>query len=92
MPVIGQPKYAEICRVHLQINENLAVVHSNLINSLLRYIGLGVEPAVWDALPNIQFNLPPNPVPRAIIPTNSQGYQITNIRRVFEEETKIFNL
>ena len=90
-PIVGQPTYDTIKELHLKLNENAVKVHSNLGNGNLGYLGVTVEPAIYNTLSAQPFVQPPIPGAAAVFPVGAQGPQITNIREVFNEETKSFN-
>jgi hypothetical protein len=90
-PIVGQPTYETIKALHLKLNENVVKVHSNLGNGSLGYLGVTVEPAIYNTLSAQPFIPPPNPGAAPIFPDGAQGPQIANIREVFTEQTTAFN-
>jgi hypothetical protein len=90
-PIVGQPTYETLKELHLKLNENAVKVHSNLGNGTLGYLGVTVEPAIYNTLSAALFIPPPNPGTAPIFPDDSTGPQIANIRVVFNEKYAAFN-
>jgi hypothetical protein len=90
-PIVGQPTYETIHELHLKLNENAVKVHSNLGNGNLGYLGVTVEPAIYNTLSAQPFVSPPNPGAFPLFPEGAQGPQIANIREIFADQTKAFN-
>jgi hypothetical protein len=60
-PIVGQPTYQTIHELHLKLKENAIKVHSNLGNGNLGYLGVTIEPAIYNTLSAQPFVPPPNP-------------------------------
>jgi hypothetical protein len=90
-PIVGQPTYKTIHELHLELNENTVKVNSNLGNGNLGYLGVTVEPAIYNTLSAQPFVAPPNPGAFALFPEGAQGPQIANIREICVDQTKAFN-
>jgi hypothetical protein len=90
-PIVGQPTYETLKELHLKLNENAVKVHSNLGNGTLGYLGVTVEPAIYNTLSATLFVPPPNPGIAPVFPDNATGPQIANIRVVFNEQYSAFN-
>ena len=54
-PIIGQPTYDSLAKLHLKLNANAASFHSNLGDGLLGLLFLAMYPAVYDTLSDIAF-------------------------------------
>jgi hypothetical protein len=89
-PIVGQPTYESIKELHLKLNENAVKVHSNLGNGLLGYLGVTVTPAIYNTLSATPFVNPPNPGITPVIPPNSTGPAMNNIRVIFKAELLAF--
>ena len=89
-PIVGQPGYDTIAEVHLKLNANAASVQSHLGDGTLGLLYLTVTPAVYNTLSAIPFVPPPNPGSEPIIPPNSTGPVIVNIRYVHATATKLY--
>ena len=90
-PIIGDPTYNTIAEVNLKLNSNSASVQSNLGCDTLGLFQLTVSPAVYNTLSAIPFIVPVNPVYVPIIPANSTGAQITELRHAFDTASALFN-
>jgi hypothetical protein len=90
-PIVSQPTYETSKALHRKLNENVVKVHSNLGNGNLGYLGVTVEPAIYNTLSAQPFVPPPNPGATPIFPDGAQGPQIANIGEVFTEQTTSFN-
>ena len=60
-PITGKPSYDTLAAVHLKLNTNAALVHSNRGNRQLEYLALTVKDAVYNTLSPIPFIIPVNP-------------------------------
>ena len=58
---MGAPDYVKIVEVHLQLNSNAALVHSNLGKKFLRLLYITVLPTIYNTLLAIMFIPPSNP-------------------------------
>jgi hypothetical protein len=90
MPIVGQPTYETLAEVHLKLNTNAASVQSHLGNGLLGLLYLTVSPAVYNTQSAVNFTPPANPGPSPIIPANSTGPQIADIRRQHDIATALY--
>ena len=79
--IIGKPSYDTLAAVHLKLNINAASVHSNRGNGQLEYLVLIVKDAVYNTLSPIPFIIPVNSGQYPVIPLNSTGPQIVDIRK-----------
>ena len=89
-PIIAQPDYESISKVHLQFNTNSASVQLHLGNSALVLLFLTVLLVVYNTLSLISFIPPVNPGPDPIIPADNIGPQIVDIRIQFFTATKLY--
>ena len=89
-PIVGQPAYETIAELNLKLNANAASIHSNRGNGQLGLLFLTVKPAVYDTQSNTQFIAPANPGQSPVIPANSTGPQITELRRQHKEQKDEF--
>ena len=90
-PIVGMPTYETIKDLHDKLSENACMVHSNLGNGKLGYLGITVKPEVYNTLSNVAFVTPPNPGPTPVFPNDATGPQIANIRVIFAEEAQKFS-
>jgi len=84
-PIIGKPSYDTLAVVHLKLNTSAALVHSNRGNGQLGYLALTVKDTVYNTLSPILFITPVNSGQYPVIPPNSTGPQIADIRRQHQE-------
>ena len=89
--IVGTPTYNTIAEVNLKINSNPTSVQSNLGCCTLGLLQLTVSPAVYSILYFIPFIVPVNPGSVPIIPANSTGAQITELRYYFDTASALFN-
>ena len=79
-PIVGASDYENISEVHLQLNSNAAVVHSNLVDGYLGPLYLTVLPAFYNTLSATTFTPPSNPGATPDIPVGSTAAQISALR------------
>ena len=53
LPMVGEPDYKTIAKVHLKLNENSVSVQSNLGDGQLGLHFLTVSPALYNTLPSL---------------------------------------
>ena len=90
-PIVGNPTYNTIAEVDLKINSNSASVQSNLGCGTLVLLQLTVSPAVYNTLSATPFIVPVKPGSLPIIPANSTGAQINELRYAFHTAAALFN-
>ena len=90
-PIVGTPTYNSIAEVNLKLNSNSASFKSNLGCGTLGLLQLIVSPVVYNTLSSIPFIVPVNPGSVPIIPANSTGAQITELRYAFDTASTFFN-
>ena len=90
-PIFGTLTYNTIAKVNLKLNSNAASVKSNLSCSTLGLLQLTVSPAIYNTLLSIAFIMPVNPVSIPIVPSNSNGSQITKLCYAFDTASSLFN-
>ena len=90
-PIVGTLTYNTIAKVNLKLNSNSASVQLNRGCGTLGLIQLTVSLAVYNTLLSIPFIVPVNPVSVPIIPANSTGAQIAELRYAFDTTSAIFN-
>ena len=88
MPIIGEPNYKTIAKVHFKLNENSALVQSNLGYGQLGLLYLTVSPDAYNTLSATIFIPPVNPGATAII--TSGATVVANERRSFANATALF--
>ena len=91
MPIVGQPTYETLAEIHLKLNTNAASVQSHLGNGRLGLLFLTVSPAVYNTQSAVVFIPPANPGAAALIPAGSTGPQIADLRRQYDNATKLYN-
>jgi hypothetical protein len=90
-PIIGQPTYATLAQLHIQLNATAALVHSNLGNGLLSLLQLTVSNAVYNTLSATPFIHPAvNPDITVIIPSSSIGAVIAKANPAHDATTALF--
>ena len=90
-PIVGTPTYNTISEVNLKLNSNSTSVQSNLGCGNLGLLQLTVSSAVYNTLLSTTFIVPVNPGSVPIIPANSTGAQITELRYAFNTSSALFN-
>ena len=90
-PIVGTPTYNTIAEVNLKLNSNSTSVQSNLGCGTLGLLRLTVSPSVYNTLSSTPFIVPVNPSSVPIIPSNSTGAQITELRYAFDTASALFN-
>ena len=90
-PIVGTPTYNTIAEVNLKLNSNSVSVQSNLGCGTLGLLQLTLSPTVYNTLSATHFIVPVNPGSVPIIPSNSTGAQITEIRYAFDTAAALFN-
>ena len=91
LPIVENPTYKTITEVNLKSNSNSASVQSNLGCGTLGLLQLTVSPAVYNNFLSIDFIVPVNPGSVPIIPANSTGAQITELRYSLDTASTLFN-
>ena len=89
-PIVGEPNYKTIVKVHFNLNANSASVLSNLRYGHLILIYLTVSPAVYNTLSATVFIPPVNPGATAIITASATAAIIVNKRKSFANATALF--
>ena len=90
-PVVGTPTYNTIAEVDLKLNSNSASFQSNLGCGTLGLLQLTVLPDIYNTFSSIASIVPVNPGSVPIIPSNSNGAQITELRYAFDTASALFN-
>ena len=90
LPIVGEPNYKAIAKVHFKLNANFASVQSNIGDRQLGLLYLRVSPAVYNTLPATVFVPPVNPGATAIITSSATAAVIVNKRRSFADATEMF--
>ena len=90
-PIIGNPTYNTIAEVNLKLNSNSDSVQSNLGCGTLGLLQLTISPSVYNTFLSTAFIVPVNPGSVPIIPANSTGAQITELRYAFDTAYALFN-
>ena len=90
-PILGTPDYEKIAEVHLQLNSNAAVVHSNLVDGYLGPLYLTVLPAFYNTLSATTFTPPSNPGATPDIPVGSNVVQISALQYAHTTADKLFD-
>ena len=90
-PIVGSPNYKKIAKVHLQINSNSALVHSNLGDGALGLLYLTIFPAVYNTLLATTFIPPSNPGATPGITVGSTSAQIAALRYDHTTATILFD-
>ena len=88
--IISQPNYESISGANLCLNSNSASIQSHLDDGALGLLYLTVHAPVYNTLSLIPFIPLVNPGPDPIIPPDSTGPQIFNIRLQFATAAKLF--
>ena len=78
LPIVGEPNYKTIAKVHLKLNANYASVQSNLGDGQLGLLFLTVSPSVYNTLFATTFIPPVNPGTTAIINASATVAVIVN--------------
>ena len=91
-PIVGEPNYETIAKVHFKLNENSASVQSNLGYGQLGLLYLTVSPDVYNTLSATVVILLVNPGSTAIITAGATTAVIANERRSFAGATALFKL
>lgn len=89
-PIVGQPSYATIAELNLQLNANAASVLSNLGDGHHGLLSLTVTTEVYNTISNVIFLVPTNPGANPTIPPASTGPQISEYRRQHIEDSCVF--
>ena len=89
-PIVGEPNYETISKVHFKLNANFASVKSNLGDVQLGLLYLTVSPDVYNTLSATIFIPPVNPGATAIITAGATATVIANERRSFVDATALF--
>ena len=89
-PIVGTPTYNTIAEVYLKLNSKSVSVQSNIGCGTLGLLQLTVSPAVYNTLSSIPLIVPVNPGSVPIIPANSTGAQITELRYAFDTTSALF--
>ena len=84
-PIIGQPTYSYIHKIHQFLSSNAASIQSNLGCGTLGLIYLSLSPTVYATLSATPFVSPPNPGATATISPAATASQISSIRRAHDE-------
>ena len=90
LPIIGEPNYDTIAKVHFKLSANSASVQSNLGDGNIGLLYLTVSPAVYNNLCVTDFIPPANPGATALITVRATAAVIANKRRAFANTTKLF--
>ena len=90
-PIVGYPDYEKISEVHLQINSNAALVHSNLGDGFLGLLYLTVLSVVYNTMLSSTFIPPSNPVATPDIPVGSTAAQITALQYAHTTAAVLFD-
>jgi hypothetical protein len=90
LPIVGEPTYESIAALHRQLNANAASIQSHLGDGLLGLLPLTVSAAVYNTLSATPFLAPVNPGAAPVIPANSSGPQIADLRFTFNTATALF--
>ena len=90
-PIVGTPTYNTIAEVNLKLNSNAASFQSNLGCGTLSLLQLTVSPAVYNNFSSTALIVTVNPGSIPIIPANSTGAQITELRYAFDTSSTLFN-
>ena len=80
LPIVGAPDYEKIAEVHLQLNSNATLVHSNLGNGALGLLKLTVLPDFYKTLSDTKFTPLMNTGPTPDITVRSTTAQIAALR------------
>ena len=89
-PIIGQPTYSFIHKIHQFPSSNAASIQSHLGCGTLCLIYLTLFPTFYSALLATPFVPSPNPSATATIPPAATASQISSIRRAYDEAQEIF--
>ena len=89
-PIIGQPTYSFIHKIHQFPSSNAASIQSHLGCGTLCLIYLTLLPTAYATLLATPFVPSPNPSATATIPPAATASQISSIRRAYDEAQEIF--
>ena len=89
-PIVGQPTYETLTKVHLKLNTNAESVHSHLGNSKLGLLFLTIAPAIYNTQSNIFFVPPANTGPYTVIPQGLTAAQIADTRRQYDVDSDLY--
>ena len=77
-PIEGNPTFATICQLQLELNSNVSSIHSNLGDDKLGLLYLIVSQITYNNLSDAFFVTPVNPDPVPIIPRGSSARDATD--------------
>jgi hypothetical protein len=84
------PHFESIQSIHMLLNQNTTGVLCSAYGNTLGMLGLTLIAASYQTLAGTDFNLPTQPPP-SVIPSFASNVQVTEIMRVYENATRIFN-
>ena len=90
-PIVGAPDNEKIAKVHLQLNSNAALVHSNLGNGALGLLKLTVLPDFYKTLSDTKFTPLMNTGPTPDITVRSTTAQIAALRYAHTTAAVLFD-
>ena len=90
LPIVVEPNYETITKVHFKLNANFALVQSKLGYGHLGLLYLTVSPDVYNTLSATVFIPPINHGPTSIITADATAAIISNGRQSFADATTLF--
>ena len=86
-PIVGQPTYKTLAKVHMKLTKNVASVHSYLENGKLSLLFLTISPAIYNTQSNIA---PANTGLSPFIPQNLTAAHIADIRGHYDINSDLY--
>ena len=83
-PIIGPPNFETISKLHMKLISNAASVQSNLGDGTIGLLRLTISPIFYTTLSPTEFVLPVNSGSEPIIPNDTTGPAIADLRCAFQ--------